>query len=72
MAGRVLEVAQLRIGGGLFTRGACSMDRFSKDNVRELSHFVQNPYKSRAYQWNRLASMATVDMEVAIGSEKQW
>jgi hypothetical protein len=48
------------------------MDRFSKDNVRELTHLVQNPYKSRAYQWNRLASMATVDMEVAIGSEKQW
>jgi hypothetical protein len=64
-------VAEQRVEGDLSTRGACAKCRFSTDNVRELSHLVQNPYKSRAYQWNRLSSMATVDMGVAIGSEKQ-
>ena len=64
-------MAEQRDEGGLSTRGACSKCRFSTDNVRDFSHLVQNPYKSLAYQWNRLSFMSTVDMEVAIGSEKQ-
>jgi hypothetical protein len=65
-------VAQQIAGGGLSTRGVCWKCRFSIGNVRRPSHLLQDPEQSRADQRNRLPSMAAVDMEVAISSEKQW
>jgi hypothetical protein len=65
-------VAQQRAGGCLSNRGVCSKCRFSIGNDRRHSPLLQDPYQSRADQRNRLPSMAAVDMEVAIGSEKQW
>jgi len=65
-----------RLGSELMA--ACPLEglvrrcRSSTDNVREPSHRLQHLCQSRAYQWNHLASMAAVDVEVAIGSEKQW
>jgi hypothetical protein len=72
VAGIEPAVAQQRAGGGLSTRGVCSKWRFSIGNFRRHSPLLQDPYQSRADQRNRLTSMASVDMEVAIGSEKQW
>jgi hypothetical protein len=65
-------VAQQRTGGGLSTRGVYSKCHFSIGNVRRPLHLLQDPEQSRADHRNRLPSMAAVDMEVAIGSEKQW
>jgi hypothetical protein len=52
------------------SRGLFEVSLLHRQRVRTFASPAE-PKKSRAYQWNRLSSMATIDIEVAIGSKEQ-